>query len=544
MKRILLAIVAAAALCGLTLTSGPAPAAGPEPATRPDRVVVILVDALSREIVDKYDMDQAQKLMDRGVNSRNAVLGHTGSVTVVTHNVITTGLLPKNMGWSSEGYRDVNGTLSGFNANPYWFTSDWSKDQMFAVQNTVGKQRLPDYLHAMRPGSKVITVSPKAYAAYAYGGPSSDIVVTFSGRSFDCDGDGVNNWRGPTGVNVPTYLSDPACGRYYVDSSSSKYYDTNSDPAWMYPLDGDRYTNGYDPEHQGSDVWSADAAIAAMQNEDWSGVFVSLPGVDKAAHMWGSIDDPEGGDPISHMENATAVADAQIGKIMDYLKTSGELDNTLVVLTADHGSVPGRRFHGINDGTINGGYTNWYYGTGANGTYLKPSPAIQPLVDTGNLAQAYTDSQLAFWLTDTSPAKVSEAAAIVGEMPDVSAVWVRDGDRYQRVGKVHWSRMTWSERAWFRTWAQRLVDTAAGPTGPDIIGTLIDDTTYSVAGDHGGIQRRTQQIPIVFAGGNLGSRDLIAPVRSVDIMPTLLRALGITPVDDLDGRAYWLPRRS
>ena len=37
--------------------------------------------------------------------------------------------------------------------------------------------------------------------------------------------------------------------------------------------------------------------------------------------------------------------------------------------------------------------------------------------------------------------------------------------------------------------------------GPDLIATLVDDTTYSVAGDHGGIQRATQQIPIVFAGG-------------------------------------------
>ena len=59
-------------------------------------------------------------------------------MTVVTHNVITSGLLPKNMGWSSEGYRDITGVLSGFSANPYWFTSDWSRDQMYAVQNAQG----------------------------------------------------------------------------------------------------------------------------------------------------------------------------------------------------------------------------------------------------------------------------------------------------------------------------------------------------------------------------------------------------------------------
>lgn len=543
MKRIALSVAAASGLCGLALTSGPAApaAAPPEESARPDRVVVILVDALSREIVDKYDMQNAKALMADGVNSKNAVLGHTGSVTVVTHNVITSGLLPKHMGWSSEGYRD-NGTLSGFSSNPYWFTSDWTRDQMFAVQNSIGGKRLPDYLHEMRPGSKVITVSPKAYAAYAFGGPTSDIIVTFSSRNYDCDGDAVNNWRGPTGVNVPTYLSSPTCGRFYVDSSSSKYYDTNSDPAWMYPLDGDRYTNGYDPDHQGSDVWSADAAIAAMEHEDWSGVFVSLPGVDKAAHMWGSIDDPGGADPISHLDNATAVADAQIGKIMDYLETSGQLDNTLVVLTADHGSVPGRHFHGINDGTINGGFTNWYYGTGANGTYLKPQPALQPLVATGNLAQGYSDSQLAYWLVDSSKPRLRQAASIVRGMPDVSAVWIRNGNHYDQYGTAFNDRMTQPERKWFHTWAKRLVNTAAGPTGPDIIGTLIDDTTYSVAGDHGGIQRRSQQIPIVFAGAGVGPRDLGGAVRSVDIMPTLLAQLGIAPDAPLDGRAYDLPQ--
>ncbi len=520
----------------------PVTAGGHGERARPDRVVVIVVDALSREIVDRYRMRNAQRLMADGVNAPNALLGHLGSVTVVTHNVITSGLLPKHMGWVSEGYRD-NGALASKNANPYWYTSDWTAEEMFAVQKAQGSPKLADYLHAKRPGSKVIAVSPKGYAGYGLGGPGADSIVTFSGRNYDCDGDGVKNWRGPDGVNVPGYLSAPTCGRFYVDSSSTEYYDTNSDPAWMYPLDGDRYTNGKDPAHQGADVWSADAAIAAMKNENWSGVFVSLPGVDKAAHMWGGVDDPgaaKDGDPITHMANATAVADAQIGKIMTYLRTSKQLDRTLVVLTADHGSVPGRNFHGINDGTINGGYTNWYYGKGANGDYDKPQPALAPMVATGNLAMSYSDSQLSFWLKDTGAAKIKQAVGIAAKMPDVTAVWVRKGDRFVMAGKPSLGRMTPAERAWFQRWAQTLLNTAAGPTGPDIVATLRDDTTYSVAGDHGGIQRRAQQIPIVFAGAGLSSRDLSAPVRSVDIMPTVLRTLGIK-VGATDGIAYDLP---
>lgn len=128
------------------------------------------------------------------------------------------------------------------------------------------------------------------------------------------------------------------------------------------------------------------------------------------------------------------------------------------------------------------------------------------------------------------------------KVPDVTAVWVRDGDRFRMVGKPFRQRMTGPENAWFQRWAQKLVNTAAGPTGPDIIATLRDDTTYSVAGDHGGIQRRAQQIPIVFAGARLSSKDLRGTVRSVDIVPTVLRELGIRPTAPLDGKALELPR--
>ncbi len=536
--------LSAVLIAGALLPAAPGGAAeSRRTSQKPDRVVIIMVDALSREIVKRYDMDNIQALMHKGADSPRGYLGHLGSVTVVTHNVVTTGALPKNMGWQSEGYRDVDGILAGqgLNESDLWFTSDWSSSQMFAVQQEAGYPKLADYLHQKRPGSKVIAVSPKSYAGYAFGGPGADSIVTFSSRNYDCDGDGVLNWRGPSGINVPTYLSTPVCGRFYVDSSSSLVYDTNLSPARMYPLDGNRYTAGTDPAHLGSDVWAADAAIEAMKNEDWSGVFVTLPGVDKAAHMWGSIDDPEGPDPQTHLTNAANVADAQVGKIMNYLKSSGELDNTLVVLTSDHGSVPGRSFHGLDDGSSNRGYYNWYYGDGENGTYLAPQPDLQPLFDTGNVEMTYSDSMLSAWLVDTSKSATRTTAAVMWDLPGVSAVWARKGDRYQLVSPIRWGAMkSKGERKWFAAHARELVNTMAAPTGPDMVATLVDDTTYSVAGDHGGIQRRSQQIPIVFAGGGVGARDLSGPVRSVDIMPTVLRQLGITPTHALDGKAWRL----
>ena len=309
---------------------------------------------------------------------------------------------------------------------------------------------------------------------------------------------------------------------------------------------------GDEPAHRGGDVWATDAVLDIMGHEKdaWSGIFVSLPGVDKAAHMWGGVNDPEaatpGYDPMTHLRYAAATADAQVGRIMDALEASGELDSTLVVLTADHGSVaaaPGH-WHGDFEPVNDYGYFNWYYGDPENDVfYNQPQEALQPLIDTGNVGLSYSDSSLNVWLKDQSPAAVAEAAGIMEGLPDVTAVWQRRGDHFDRVTPVRWDRMTsGGEKSWFARKAQELVDTQAADYGPDLIATLPDDTTYSVLGDHGGIQRASQQIPIVFAGADLSGKDLHAEVRSVDIMPTILDTLGIAPTYDMDGTAYSLPR--
>ena len=544
-RSVLAALAASAAGAAGLQAAVTAPAeAGPK-TDRPDKVVIILVDSLSKEIVKKYDMPNVRAMMRQGVASRKSYLGHLGSVTVVTHNVVTSGQLPKNMGWTDEGYRDVDNVLSdlgyGDNDSDLWITSNWGYEEMFPVMEHAGYPKLADYLHAARPGSKVFTISPKTYAAWAFGGPSSDSIITFDSAT-TCDGM-PGSWRPIGGIDVPDYLTEE-CGRYWVPTGSDLRYDTMQNPASLYPLDGDRYTTGKDPEHQGGDVWAADAAIDIMRNEDdWSGIFVTLPGVDKSAHMWGGVDDDGGADPMTHMEFATKTADEQVGKILDELETSGELDDTLVVLSSDHGSVAGRHFYGDYEPEADYGYYNWYYGDVENDAYDDPQEALQPLIDTGNVGLSYSDSMLRVWAKDQAPAKVRQLAKVMHKLPKVTAVWVRDGDHFDRFGAVRWGRMKRDgERTWFGKHARELVDTEAADYGPDVIATVADNTTYSVAGDHGGIQRAAQQVPILFAGGGVSSTDLYAPIRSVDIMPTVLRHLGIPKSYPMDGIAYKLPQ--
>ena len=200
-RRHLLSIVAAGAAVAVAaagLQPGAAQAGKP---TKPTKVVIILVDALSKEIVDKYDMDNVQGLMADYVDTPNGYLGHTGSVTVVTHNVLTSGLLPKHMGWTTEGYRDVDNVLPdlkvGNAGDNLFITSNWDDTSMFPVRTTTAT---PSWPTTSTTRASVATISPKVYAAYGFGGPGSDIIVRFGGTVTCPDG---LRYRFPLGTNVP-----------------------------------------------------------------------------------------------------------------------------------------------------------------------------------------------------------------------------------------------------------------------------------------------------------------------------------------------------
>ena len=229
----------------------------------------------------------------------------------------------------------------------------------------------------------------------------ADIAVRFSARTrahpaagtpdAACNATLGGRYRGPDGVNVPTYIKDPFCGRL-LRQLPTTYGTDAAFPSWIYPLDGNRFVPGHDLDHLGGDNWVADAAMDMMENEDWSGMFVTMGGIDKAGHMWGADSDvqsaPGSIDYQSHVQFNAENADVQLGLMLDKLEELGQLDDTLVVLTADHGATFGTEFYGKTaPGVSATSDTNWYYGPDSKPTvYNNPSPAIQPLVATGNVA--------------------------------------------------------------------------------------------------------------------------------------------------------------
>ncbi len=584
-RKVTLTLVGSILLASLALAVPGVQAHGKD---KPSRVLIVVLDQARPDTIKRYDMDNVKALMRHGVSFPNALVGHMAAETVISHNVITSGLFPKHMGWSNEVYRDVDGVLG--TAGDYYVTSSMSCSQFQDLIEHGQYRKLQDYLDdRFGSASKFASIAQKRTSACTAGHTSSaadgdqtdpeDFIFQIRGSASAtaCDlGYKPSSWREPefvSGSPPPAYLGLFPCSRWSTWQEAGAYGTRDNLPAAIYPLDGDRFVPGRDDLHVGGDNWSADAAIRVIEGDPgWRGMLVSLGAIDKMGHMWGPEDNvtgPPGSDEqLSHLPFAAKNADAQVGRMVDALRTEGLLDETLIVITADHAAQTGRPFVGRLDGpllaggvpcdSVNGSSglrsdCNWYYGQDANETYRDPSPAVaalraaltppggDPVADT-NLAFSYQDGHVAAWLKDNSAARKRQAAAAALDMPGVIATY-RLNDAQNRYRLFDTNPMGNAERRWFRSHAQELVDTMAAPFGPDIVALLKTDVTYGVMGDHGGHNRLIQNIPMIFSGPGVGTKDSKKELRLVDVLPTVLDTMGIDyDKHDFDGEAVGLGR--
>jgi hypothetical protein len=550
-----------------------APPAQAQP-ERPTHVVIIMLDQARPDTIDRYGMKHVQELQRRGASFPNALVGHMAAETVISHNVITSGQLPKHMGWSNEVYRDAANVLGTPGA--FQVTSSMSCAQFAALIDAGGYPKLQDYLDsAFGEASAFASITQKRTSACTSGETSSHVNdgtptpdpedVIFQIRGGNVAAQCGSGWRRPEYIGVPrTYFgfTNNCTDRWWTFQGAGAYGTGALSPANIYPLDGNRFVPGFDQAHVGGDTWSADAAIRFIGNEpDWHGMLVSLGGIDKLGHMWGPEDQGEPGaapgsvEEMRHLPFIARNADAQVGRIVDALAARGLLDETLIVITADHGAQTGRPFLGLLAPGVtnplcnppsNGirSDCNWYFGSDSDEIYRDPSPAVAALRDrlAGNLDFSYQDSHIAAWLHDTTLARTREAAAAVLDMPGVIAAYHTNAAQngYELFGT---NAMTGHDRSWFARHGHELVVTMSAPYGPDVVGLLATDVTYGVIGDHGGQQEAVQNIPMVFAGPGIGSKDPNTPIRLVDVLPTILTTMGVHyDRAALDGEAVKLPK--
>jgi arylsulfatase A-like enzyme len=273
--------------------------------------------------------------------------------------------------------------------------------------------------------------------------------------------------------------------------------------------------------------------------------------------MWGAQNDtaPQDCSTLAgqtHVRCAAENADVQLGKILAAVQQvdAQRGGHTLVVLTADHGATYGQNFYGKT--TAGAGDSNWYYApptlgvwdAGTSGvldkvTYSNPSPAIAALNADGNVQFSYQSTAIEAWLLDQSTAaKKAKATQMLG-LPGVTATYAKNaaGTAFKLQGT---NSMTKSEKEWWKEHGQDIVDTMAAADGPDVVGLLHDKTSYGVYGDHGGAQETVQRVPMVFWTPGIDDRSTGEKFRTPDVLPTILKAMGIQQTSPTDGKAHVL----
>src|SRR5665647_2811942 len=157
LKRLRVMLVAMVVLAALLAAAAPALAVH-----RPTRVMIVVMDQMQPGYAKQFNMTNVLWLQNKGVNFPNAYVGDMASETVVSHNVMVSGLFPKHMGWSDEAFRDVHNIL-GYGTDAIVTTGDLGTADYLKLIENMDYPKLGDYLKAKFPTRIVANVGEKAY---------------------------------------------------------------------------------------------------------------------------------------------------------------------------------------------------------------------------------------------------------------------------------------------------------------------------------------------------------------------------------------------
>jgi type I phosphodiesterase/nucleotide pyrophosphatase len=483
----------------LSLSACATPAA--KQTAAPDHLMILVFDQMRADYIDRFGLENFKRLRASSRNYPEAYVGHLGSQTVVSHLVISTGLLPKSLPWQDDTLVDETGTLGKPGA--VYETTSLTLKQFWQLLTRIPTEQFLASRIRDKFGGKVFAVGEKNYAAEVFGTPAADAIITLTKASGRCT---------PDGINVPAYISSNA--RYSLECSEA--YGTGF--STIYSLDGSRYVPGHDSAHLGGDVWTADAAIEIMARENWSGLLLTFGGIDRIAHMLGE-QDGHGLTSVSseyHLSDALRIADGQLGRLLDALDEHKLTDRTLIVLTADHGGQKDEFYLGNNKYQSCCPFEN-------SEAKVEPPYWIEHLNQIGKLKAGYADTSVKLWLADRSAANEQ---AIVRGMADISGMTEVYALRHsgEELGRFRYeqvfSRLD-SQSARFRDWARRhsaeLLATMACESAPHLVGLLADGFGFGKIGDHGGTQEKVQRIPMIIHVPGEPPATLGQPLRLVDV---------------------------
>jgi predicted AlkP superfamily pyrophosphatase or phosphodiesterase len=471
-RRRLLAVLAA---CGLGATSidllfGPLgrSSSGDADTTLPDAplfLCLIVLDGFRPDYRALAPMPSLDALSTNGVSYDRAWVGQLESETPSGHATLTSGAYPRHDGVIGFEWRDPvtrREVLDG------WELTN-QIGQIGRDMRHVHAHSIPEAIKAARPGATTVSLSSeKIYAADALAAGAADYAFYHHqvGRKL-----------------VPRTVPGSAAPPELL-----------SNPDLSLPLPLERLTDW--------DMLSGRLARAALTSVRPDVMMVNLPGSDYYGHKFGALDSPR------IMAGVVAGQDKQIGDIVQAYREAGMFEQTLFVITADHGMVPNHR-------------------------EMTPSMMAAAGQETGAEFLFHTGGTAKYvYLTEKSQTRARAVAAAVARLPNVVTAYHRtSGGHYESAGPRLDPVLDGAYRY--------LMSTFAGLAAPDVIAPYRENTVgsayTSLYGNHGGMSWGVQHVPLIISGPGVrrGIRSK-APARLVDVAPTVMRLLGI-PLPSADG---------
>lgn len=500
----------------------------PAQTAQPALVVFITVDQLLPEYYDrwKHQLNGGLALLYRdGAVFQNGYQDHAITETAPGHASTMSGRFPVHTGIASNsaGVADGSTTLvgaEGYGASPHRFEGT----------------TLTDWMLARDPSTRVLSVSRKDRGAILPIGKSKAQVFWYSPVRTG-DGNGAFVTSSYYATELPRWVRDFNARRTphsYAGQSwdlllpASEYSEPDSvevenlgrDIAFPHVAPADSAAIGYLlPNYPWIDEITLQLALDGVTRMELGRggrtdiLAVSLSGMDGIGHAYG----PDSREVHDYMLRL----DRMLGSFLDSLFTLRGRENVIVALTADHGVAP---FIDVSGKTKN---------PDAKRVFIGPviAQARQMIRDGGGDTTAIGFGSGALSL-DRSRLGNVDVSALVAAFAD-SAARIPGVLRVDRPSQLAQKDTVQDHiaRRWLHMFASD--DEAA------LVVTL---TPYSYWGagtyaTHGTPHDYDARVPVIFFGAPFRTGMHQQTVRVVDMAPTLARALGVTPLERLDGVA-------
>jgi hypothetical protein len=429
----------------------------------PKYLVLMVLDGARPDYFGLTSLPHVDALRAAGTQYSKAFGGILESETPSGHATIATGSRPDKDGLLGFDWAGSTGRYSLF-----------SPDQMGTVEQLMQDSHAPTLasLYKQRyPRAKVVALSGhKYYAAAPLGGPSADAIVYYQGD--------------PKGRYVPVAVpghTPPAT--------------VLNDPGLIFPT-----TNLKDGQE---DHLATKLALNLVNTMQPRMLLVNYPEFD-----W----------PLGHVDGGNLnldkvitdmkVFDADLGAIEDAYRKAGILDQTLFVITADHGMMPVTRF-------------------------VPATTVSNAVTQAGTTAPDIASSTADYvWLADPNKAQsVAENITSAHDPGIASAYYLVTSNGKPSYVAANGSNVTPS----METANQYLLSALLNGHQPSVVafgapGASFSDPKSNWKADHGGDTWQSQAVPLILSGAGIQSGVVSSsPVQLEDVAPTALTDMGVTP---------------